>query len=144
MAFALAVGDLCSPAVVGPVIPGGVSFASTTEPPILGLVTKISPTVVLWQDGREVTYTPSTSGGNPDLGLGKVVVELDTPFQNAKVRPNGTIPNPNINGRANGVVVLVVRVTNAAVVDAQVAIIRFDNGLYTAVPTSAIEVIPGA
>ena len=137
MAFALAVGDLCSPAAVA-------SFASSSEPPILGTVVAIGPTKVVWQDGREVQYTASTSPGNPDLGLSKVVVELGTEFQNAKIRPNGVIPNPNINGRADGVVVLVVRVTNAVVTDFQTAIVRFNNGLYTAVPTLAIEVVPGA
>jgi len=134
MAFALAVGDLCSPASVA-------SFASSTEPPILGLVTGIGPTVVVWQDGREQTFTVSSP---VDVGLSKVEVELGTEFQNAKIRPNGAIPNPNIDRRAEGIVVLVVRVTNVAVTDLQVAIVRFNNGLYVAVPTLAIEVVPGA
>ena len=137
MAFALAVGDLCSPAAVA-------SFASSSEPPVLGTVTKIGPTSVVWQDGREVTYTPSTFPGSVDAGLSKVVIELGTEFQNAKIRPNGVIPNPNIDGRANGIVVLVVRVTNAVVTDFQTAIVLFENGLYVAVPTLAIEVVPGA
>lgn len=134
MAFALAVGDLCSPLPVA-------FFASMTEPPILGVVTSIGPTVVVWQDGREQTFTVSTP---VDAGLSKVVLELGTIFQNAKIRPNGTIPNPNIDGRADGICVLVVRVTNVVETDVQTAIIRFGNGLYTAVPTSAIEVVPGA
>lgn len=137
MAFALAVGDLCSPAAVA-------SFASSTEPPILGTVVAISPTKVVWQDGREETFTAS-SGASVDLGLSKVVIQLGTEFQNAKVRPNGVIPNPNIDGRADGIVVLVVRVTNAAADDVQVAIVRFiSNGLYVAVPTGALEIVPGA
>jgi hypothetical protein len=136
MAFALAVGDLCSPAAVA-------SFASSSEPPVLGTVIAITPTKVVWQDGREVTYTQST-GASVDLGLSKVTIELGTEFQNAKIRPNGLIPNPNIDGRANGIVVLVVRVTNASVTDLQTAIVLFENGLYVAVPTLAIEVVPGA
>lgn len=141
MAFALAVGDLCSAASVA-------AFASSSEPPVLGTVTKIGPTSVVWQDGREETYTPSAGGAPPldsvDLGLSKVVIELSTPFQNAKIRPNGVIPNPNIDGRANGIVVLVVRVTNAVLTDFQTAIVLFGNGLYVAVPTIAIEVVSGA
>ena len=134
MAFALAVGDLCSAASVA-------SFASSSEPPVLGTVVAIGPTVVVWQDGREQTFSVSVP---VDVGLSKVVVELGTEFQNAKIRPNGVIPNPNIDGRADGVVVLVVRVTNTAVTDFQTAIVRFGNGLYVAVPTLAIEVVPGA
>ena len=134
MAFALAVGDLCSAASVA-------SFASSSEPPVLGTVVAIGPTVVVWQDGREQTFAVSVQ---VDVGLSKVVIELGTQFQNAKIRPNGVIPNPNIDGRADGIVVLVVRVTNAAVEDLQVAIVRFGNGLYVAVPTLAIEVVPGA
>lgn len=138
MAFALSVGDLCSPFAVS-------AFASSTEPPVLGVVVAITPTKVVWQDGREQTYTAS-SGASVDLGLSQVVPELGTIFQNAKVRPNGTIPNPNIDGRANGVVVLVFNVTDVAspTTPREVAIVRFDNGLYTAIPTSAIEVVPGA
>jgi len=136
MAFALAVGDLVSPLAVA-------AFASSTEPPLLGVVTKISPTTVVWQDGREVTYTPST-GASVDEGLSKFEPTLGTPFQNAKVRPNGTIPFPNPAGRAEGFVVLVGNVTNALVTALPTAIIRFGNGLYTAVPVSGIEVIPGA
>jgi len=134
MAFALAVGDLCSAAAVA-------SFASSSEPPVLGTVVAIGPTVVVWQDGREQTFVVSVP---VDVGLSKVAIELGTQFQNARIRPNGVIPNPNIDGRADGIVVLVVRVTNAVVTDFQTAIVRFGNGLYVAVPTLAIEVVPGA
>ena len=137
MAFALAVGDLCSPVAVA-------AFASSTEPPLLGIVTNIGPTTVVWQDGREVTFTPSTSAGNPDLGLSKFEPTLGTPFQNAKVRPNGSIPFPNIDGRAEGIVVLVGNVTNYVQTAVPTAIILFGNGLYTAVPLSAVDVVPGA
>lgn len=132
MAFALAVGDLCSPFAIS-------ALASSTEPPVLGVVTKIGPTVVVWQDGREQTFTTSSP---VDQGLSKVVTLNPTsPFMNARV----TVPIiPNPDGRANGTVVIVVTITNVSVTDLEVAIIRFDNGLYTAIPTAALKIIPGA
>lgn len=138
MAFALAVGDLCSPAAVG-------ALAASTEPPILGVVTAIGPTVVVWQDGREVTYTPSTFVGSVDAGLNKFVPQLDSPLANAKVRPSGVIPFPNIDGRAEGVVLIAGLVTNANATDIEVVIVRFTKtGLYVTVPAVGVERIPGA
>jgi len=137
MAFALAVGDLCSPVAVA-------AFASSTEPPVLGTVVAITPTKVVWQDGREQSYSPS-GGASVDLGLSKVVVQLGTEFQNARVRPSGAIPFPNLDGRGDGIVVLVVTVSNYAETDLQVAIVRnLSTGLYTAIPTLALQVVPGA
>jgi hypothetical protein len=139
MAFALAVGDLCSPAPVS-------AFGASTEPPQLGIVTKIGPTTVVWQDGREVTYTPST-GASVDLGLVRFTPDLASPFINAKVRPNGTIPFSNVDGRAEGVCVLAGDVLSAAspnpLLD-KAAIVKFGNGLYVSVPQAGIEIVPGA
>lgn len=142
MAFALAVGDVCSPLAVS-------AFASSTEPPVLGVVTKINPTVVVWQDGREVTYTVSVP---VDQGLGKFEVDLQSPFINRKVRPSPSSPLPmvpNVDGRADAVCVLAGTATNAVVDDplsplAPVAVVRFNNGLYVVVPQAALEIVPGA
>lgn len=138
MAFALAVGDLCAPAAVG-------AFAASSEPPLLGVVTSISPTVVLWQNGLQATYTPSTFPGSVDAGLSKFLPQLDSPFANAKVRPSGVIPLPNIDGRGEAIVVLAGIVTNANITDVEVVVMRFiKNGLYIAVPAVGVEIIPGA
>lgn len=137
MAFALAVGDVCSPSVVS-------AFAASTEPPLLGVVTRIGPTVVVWEDGREVTYTPS-AGVSVDAGLAKFVPDLNSPFINRKVRPNGTIPFANIDARATGICVLAGDVTNAASPSFfdKAAVVHFGNGLYVSVPQIGIEVVPG-
>jgi hypothetical protein len=137
MAFAVAVDDLVSPAVYS-------VFASRSEPPPLGVVTSIVPTVVAWQDGTETTYTPSTGPSAPDAGLSKILLNLTSPFLNKRVRGNGVIPFPNLDGRGNGVAVQVVLVTNFNVTALETAIVRFDsNGLYVAIPTAALEVVPG-
>ncbi len=138
MAFALAVGELCAPAAFA-------AFAASSEPPMLGIVTSISPTVVLWQNGQQVTYTPSTFPGSVDAGLSKFVPDLTSPFANAKVRPSGVIPLPNIAGRGEGVVVLAGLATNSISADLPVVVMRFNaNGLYIVVPAVGVEVIPGS
>jgi len=137
MAFAVAVGDLVSPVVYS-------VFAARSEPPPLGLVTSIVPTVVAWQDGTQTTYTPSTGPTAPDAGLSKIDLAITSPFLNKRVRGNGAIPFPNLDGRGNGIAVQVVLVTNNIETAVETAIVRFDsNGLYVAIPTAALEVIPG-
>ena len=140
MAFALAVGDLCSMAAYG-------GLAASPSPPLLGLVTKISPTVVVWQDGREVTYTPSTLAGSVDSGLSKFVPDLASPFLNRKVRPSATggySGFANIDGRADSICVLTGKVTNAAFADHAVAILRqISTGLFVVLSESQLEVVPG-
>lgn len=134
MSFALAVADLASPSVYE-------AFAASSEPPILGIVTKIGPTVIVYQDGREQTYTVSSP---VDTGLSKVVPNLSSDFLNRKVRGNGTVPFPNLDGRGNGTCVQVVTVTNTLQTAAETAIVRFDwNGLYVAIPVAFLEVVPG-
>jgi hypothetical protein len=158
MAFALAVGDVCAPAVFA-------SLAASTEPPQLGTVTKISPTVVVWQDGREVTFTPSAGGAAPfdsvDLGLAKFVIDIaktggsgGVAFLNKKVRPKegGSFGGfSNTDHRAEGVCVLAGNVTNAIFdgdplpANHPVAVIRLNStGLYVVLSQAEIEVIPGA
>jgi hypothetical protein len=139
MAFAVAVGDYCSPFVYS-------IFAANPVPPILGIVTSITPTVVAWQDGTQTTYTPSTGPTAPDAGLSKVSPTFNAAFVNHKVQPNGTLPVPNLDGRANAICVQTVLVINAITppLGIEYAIVRFDNGLYVAVPTSLLQAIPGA
>ena len=142
MAFAVAVGDIVSPIVYA-------GFAASTQPPPQGTVTSIAPaTVVLWQDGSEVTYTASTYPGSVDSGLSKFQVDVNSPLLNKKVRPlpTGAFNDfSNIDHRAEGVVVLAGNATNAVFTDLAVAIVRLNsNGLYVVLIASEIEVIPGA
>jgi hypothetical protein len=141
MAFALAVNDICSSAVFA-------ALAASSEPPQLGIVTKISPTVVVWQDGREVTYTPSTLPDSVDAGLSKFVPDFGSSFLNKLVRPKTTGAYGafgNIDNRADAICVLTGNVTNSVFTDHPIAVLRLvSNGLFVVLSQAEIEAVPGA
>ncbi len=141
MAFALAAGDIVAPGVYA-------LFAATSEPPPQGLVTSISPTIVLWQDGSQVSYTASTVPGSVDAGLSKFVADFNSPFINKKVRPKtgGLYKDfSNVDHRAEGIVVLAGAATNVLVADDPIVIVRLDsNGLYVVLRQAELDIIPGA
>ena len=135
MAFALAVGDVCMPAVYG------ISFPISPSPPPLGVVTKISPTVVVWQDGTQETYTPSTITGSVDGGLAQATLNFGSDVINKAVRI--VEEYPNLNGRAEGIAVLVYTLANFNDPDVDYAVVRLNsNGLYLWYPATGLEIIP--
>jgi hypothetical protein len=143
MALVLAANDIVAPIVVG-------ALAASTQPPIQGIVTGITPTTVVWQDGREQTFSSDASA---NTGLAKFVADFSSPFLNRKVRPK-TVGSgeevlyagfADIDHRAEGIVVLTGSVTGGPFTDHPVAIIRLNvTGLYVVLSQVSIEVIPGA